>query len=54
MLEADVPIMDQKISALAKLFVERRHCDNRAIERARQVSLQTGQRLDSVLSSSDS
>ncbi len=40
---------DQKISALGELLVERRHCDRRAIERARQVSAQTGQRLDTVL-----
>jgi general secretion pathway protein E len=40
----------QTIDSLASLLVERGHCDTRAIERARQVAVQTGQRLDGVLS----
>jgi general secretion pathway protein E len=37
------------IESLAQLLVEKGHCENRAIERARQVALQTGHRLDNVL-----
>ena len=40
---------DFTIDSLARLLVERDHCDSRAIERARQVALRAGQRLDNVL-----
>lgn len=35
--------------SLAELLVERGHCDARAIERARQVAVQTGKRVEAVL-----
>ena len=39
----------QTSEALAQLLVERGHCDARAIERARQVAVQTGKRVEAVL-----
>jgi len=39
----------ETIESLAQLLVENGHCESRAIERARQVAVQTGQRLDNVL-----
>jgi general secretion pathway protein E len=35
--------------AIAQRLVERGHCDSRAIERARQIAVQSGQRLEDIL-----
>jgi len=40
---------DQTLTALADRLVETGHCDGRTIERARRVSVESGQRLDNVL-----
>ena len=40
---------DRRLDLLADLLLERGQCDRRAIERARQIEVQTGQRLDNVL-----
>jgi general secretion pathway protein E len=40
---------DPTIEDLARMLVERGHCETRSIERARQVAVQTGKRLDIVL-----
>jgi general secretion pathway protein E len=41
--------LDQAMTALAGLLVEKGHCDGRTIERARRVATESSQRLDTVL-----
>ncbi|HEY0424780.1 MAG TPA: type II secretion system protein GspE, partial [Rhodopila sp.] len=45
----ETSVTDRQLDALGEILLRQGHCDQRTLERARRVAIESDQRLDSVL-----